>query len=124
MSENRLNGIVPSPTGSQHGNWKGGVSSVQTLSRSYVFKVWTYPILFKSNFTCQRCSSNRNLEVHHDKERFSEILQKAREIMGDVTDSFESHQAYAQWVADYHVKNNVSGIVLCEECHTQEHATK
>lgn len=123
MTKNRLSGIVPTLFGKDSSQWKGGVSSVQALSRSYVYNVWTYPKLHASKFTCQRCSSHENLCVHHDGERFAEILQKAREVLGDVTEDFSSHQAYAQWIADYHVKNNVSGIVLCEKCHSKEHAT-
>lgn len=71
---------------------------------------------------CQGCGTKRDLEVHHDKERFAEILQKARVELGDVTDDFSSHQTYARWVADYHVQNDVSGVVLCEECHVEAHA--
>lgn len=123
LSKHRLDGTVPSLLGSDHPNWRGGVSSVQALSRSYVYSVWTYPKLHASKFTCQRCSSHENLCVHHDVERFAEILQKAREVLGDVTEDFSSHQAYAQWIADYHVKNDVSGIVLCEKCHSKEHLT-
>lgn len=123
LKKGRLDGTVPTLFGSQHGRWKGGVSSIQQLSRSYVFNVWTYPKLLAANFTCQRCGANKDLEVHHDQERFAEILQKARIELGDVTDSFESHQAYARWVADYHVANNVSGVVLCEQCHDQEHSS-
>lgn len=123
MRENRLSRRIPSPSGSQHGNWRGGVSTVQMLARSHLYSVWTFPKLKEQNFTCQRCGSHENLCVHHDGERFAEILQKAREVLGDVTEDFSSHQAYAQWIADYHVKNNVSGIVLCEKCHSKEHAT-
>lgn len=116
-------GAITPLTGSAHSQWKGGVSSVQQLCRSYVFNVWTYPKLLASSFTCQGCGSKCDLEVHHDGERFAAILQKAREALGDVSDSFESHQAYARWVADYHVQNDVSGTVLCEQCHLSAHAS-
>lgn len=124
MTKSWQTGAITPLTGSAHSQWKGGVSSVQTLSRSYVFNVWTYPKLLASNFTCQGCGSKSDLEVHHDKERFAEILQKARLALGDVTDDFASHQSYARWVADYHIDNEVSGIVLCEGCHLEAHVGK
>lgn len=125
MHEKRRDGTIPTVFGTQSSQWKGGVSTVQQLSRSYVYSVWTFPKLKEQNFTCQHCGTHDNLCVHHDDERFAEILQKARVVLGDVTDetNFSLIQAYAQWVADYHVKNNVSGIVLCEKCHSKEHAT-
>lgn len=107
--------------GAAHSQWKGGVSSVQQLSRSYVYNVWTYPKLLASGFTCQKCGSKNDLEVHHDGERFATILQKARVALGDVTEDFASHQAYARWVADYHLDNQVSGVTLCVECHDRAH---
>lgn len=122
MRESRLDGTIPTLSGSAHSGWKGGVSSVQALARSYVFNVWTYPKLFASGFTCKGCGATRGLEVHHDGERFTEILQKARNVLGDVSDDFTSHQAYARWVADYHVEHDVSGVVLCERCHGLAHA--
>ena len=123
MTRSWKTGSITSLTGSAHSQWRGGVSSVQALSRSYVFNVWTYPKLLVAKFTCQGCGSTQHLEVHHNKERFAEILQKARIELGDVTDDFASHQSYARWVADYHVQNDVSGIVLCEQCHQKEHVT-
>jgi hypothetical protein len=121
MSEQWKSGSITPLTGSAHSQWKGGVSSVQQLSRSYVYNVWAYPKLLASSFTCQRCGSKQDLCVHHDQERFAQILQKAREVLGDVTEDFASHQAYAKWIADYHLANNVSGIALCSTCHELEH---
>jgi len=122
MTKSWETGCITSLTGSAHSQWKGGVSSVQQLSRSYVFNVWTYPKLLASGFTCQKCGTKSDLCVHHDGERFATILQKAREVLGDVTEDFATHQAYARWVADYHLDNNVSGVVLCETCHERVHA--
>src|SRR3990167_430361 len=121
LTKGRLDGTVRTLFGKDHSQWKGGVSSVQALARSYVFNVWTYPKLHAANFTCQKCGAKHDLEVHHDKERFAEILQKARLEFGDVTDDFATHQAYARWITDYHVQNDVSGIVLCEDCHEKAH---
>lgn len=79
----------------------------------------------RQRFTCQHCGAQRNLCVHHDKERFAEILQKAMAHFrvsdaGQLT--FDQRQELSLWVIDYHLDNNVSGVVLCEKCHVQAHA--
>lgn len=127
MSQQRRDGTLPTLFGKDSSQWKGGVSSVQALSRSYVYNVWTYPKLLEGKFTCKRCGIKSSddgcvLNVHHNGERFADILQKARDVLGDVTEDFACHQTYAKWIADYHVQNSVSGIVLCEVCHYEEHA--
>ena len=61
------------------------------------------------------------LEVHHDGERFASILHKAILELGEPGDDFEKKSLIAEWVTNYHVDNGVSGVVLCEECHDEEH---
>lgn len=124
LREGRLDGTVKTLYGAEHSQWKGGTSALQPLARARLHKVWTYPKLKASNFTCQKCSkSGPGLEVHHDQERFAAILQKAIAIFGEVTDdSFEQKSSISEWVADYHIENDVSGIVLCEKCHNDEHS--
>lgn len=121
LSKNRLSRVVPNLYGKEHPNWKGGTSALQPLVRSYVFNVWTRPKLVAANFTCQRCAATKNLEVHHDQERFADILQKAIAALGEPGDDFSRKAGIAVWVAGYHITNNVSGIVLCGECHEREH---
>lgn len=121
MTENRLSKVVPDVTGSAHGRWNGGSSELQPLARSYLHKVWVYPKLLAAKFTCQACGSSDNLCVHHDQERFAPILQKG---MSAITDdgTVERKMRVARWVADYHITEQVSGIVLCYDCHMQAHA--
>lgn len=116
-------GLITPLTGSAHSQWKGGSSALQPLARSRLHKSWTYPKLKASNFTCQKCGAKGpGLEVHHDGERFAEILQKAIAIFGEVVDdNFEQKASISEWVADYHEENDVSGIVLCSKCHDDEH---
>lgn len=109
--------------GDQHPNWRGGASSLAALSRSHIYKVWTYPKLKLGNFKCSKCSVTEELTVHHDVMRFSEILKLATNALGDPGDSFEKKSELAEWVSDFHVKNDVSGVVLCIECHRKEHLT-
>lgn len=126
MTKHRLSGIVPSLLGSQHPRWKGGTSALQPVVRSHLYKFWVYPKLKASGFKCCKCSKpGPGLEVHHDEERFVAILRKAIVVLGEVNnspdDDFEKKSKIADWVVDYHLDNNTSGIVLCEACHKQEH---
>jgi len=125
LRQNRLNGIVPTLTGSASSQWKGGSSALQPLCRSYLNRAWTYPKLKEANFTCKKCGANSgngiSMNVHHDKERFAEILQKGIKLFGEAGEDFDKKVQIAEWVTDYHLQNDISGIVLCEQCHKLEH---
>lgn len=134
MKENRLNGTIPTLRGKDHSQWKGGISCLRDLTYSRLYVNWKLPKLKEANYKCVRCNSGGKMEVHHDKEKFADILNKmAKEMKWNVetwkTDpkwsSETEYQALkteiADAVADFHIKNNVSGIVLCETCHEKEH---
>lgn len=121
MSKYRKDGTIPTKYGKESSQWKGGTSALQPLARSRLFSVWTYPKLKASDFTCYECGSKKDLEVHHDQERFAAILIKAIETLGEPGDDFDRKTALVDWVAQYHVDNDVSGIVLCEQCHEIRH---
>lgn len=139
MSENRLNGIIPTLKGTEHSQWKGGISSLLTVchSNKKLFNEWKYPKLIKSNFSCEECGRSRNekprpeLEVHHNKVKMATIVRLIAEenswndfyaLNPDTDeDTFKLKQLISNLVADYHINNNVSGLVLCEECHQKHH---
>lgn len=121
LSKNRLNGIVRTLRGKEHSQWKGGVSALQAICRSYVYRKWSYPKMKASNFICNDCQATEQLEVHHDKERFADILQKAISVLGEPGEDFEKKIKFAEWVTDYHLQNDVSGIVVCQTCHELRH---
>lgn len=130
MTQNRLSKVVPDLKGKEHGMWRGGSSALQPLARARLHSVWTYPKLRASGFKCAQCGQpGPGLEVHHDQERFASILQKAIAIFGELNTNasdgdFERKSSISEWVADYHVDNDVSGTVLCEACHQQEHVSR
>lgn len=33
----------------------------------------------------------------------------------------EKKSLIAEWVTNYHVEKNISGVVLCDSCHSEEH---
>lgn len=107
--------------GKDHPNWKGGASVLQPIVRSRLHAPWVYPKLKSSGFRCSACGTpGPGLEVHHDKERFAAILQQAIAVFGEVDvsapdDDFEKKSSIADWVVAYHVRNDVSGVVLCHQ---------
>ena len=121
MAHQWSSGILTIVTGSAHPNWKGGTSALQPLVRSHLYRAWTLPKLKASGFKCDKCGSTKDLEVHHNGERFASILHLAILELGEPGDDFEKKHLISEWVADYHVEKNVSGIVLCEDCHAEEH---
>jgi len=121
MRGNRLSGALPSLTGSSHPNWRGGTSALAPLCRSRIYREWAYPKLQSAGFKCTQCSETRELEVHHDGERFSEILQKGIETLGEPGDDFDRKTCFVDWVLWYHTENDVSGRVLCSPCHEAVH---
>lgn len=122
MKTNRLNGIIPTLRGPQHSQWKGGVSEINVLARSRtrLYKEWKFPILVRDGFKCVECGKTSPLHVHHDKEQMCEII--ARHIVDGINPkTFEEKEFIADAVVDYHIKNSVSGITLCDECHNKIH---
>lgn len=120
MKIGRLDGTVPTLYGEDHSQWKGGLSSINALARSNLNSVWTFPKLAKANYTCELCGINKDLCVHHNGEKFSEISNK---ITGQYTvaEITENNSKIVDEIVDYHIRNDTKGIVLCIECHAKEH---
>lgn len=124
MSVMRKDGTIPTLYREKSSQWKGGVSSIQNVARNNprLYSEWKYPILIRDQFKCQRCPETTNLHIHHDAETFSEIIKKVMTI-----DDYENIDDYSRKVlisdkiVDYHVKNNVSGMTLCNKCHQELH---
>jgi Rps23 Pro-64 3,4-dihydroxylase Tpa1-like proline 4-hydroxylase len=114
-------GIFRVKWGKEAANWKGGTSSINNLVRANkrLYREWKYPILKEQKFKCQTCSSSKNLEVHHNKETMSEILQKFVDKNKEYT--FDEKRKIMNDVIYYHIHNSVSGEVLCRECHKELH---
>lgn len=138
MREARLTGKIPTLRGSEHSQWNGGTSPLLSVchANKNLFDKWKYPILLVAHFTCKDCGNqNKNgnpveLHVHHDKIKMSSIVRLIAEQEGwtetrglKVEDPglYDIKNRISEAVADFHVKNNVSGIVLCADCHTKIH---
>jgi hypothetical protein len=121
LSEARLSGKIPTKWGIESANWKGGATSINNLVRANkrLYNEWIFPILKNQNFECQTCHSTKELQVHHDVETMSEIIQKF--VSKDKEYTFDDKRKIMNMIIDYHIVNNVSGKVLCKECHSTLH---
>lgn len=131
----RNNGIIPTVKGNKHHFWRGGISSLNNFCRGSrkLYSEWKLPKIIEANNKCIVCFSNKNLHVHHDKKTFSEILREiavkfgwtlflAKRLPVNNLETMLLKQTISDAVAQYHIDNNISGIVLCEECHKKEHS--
>lgn len=123
MRENRLNGTIPTLRGSSHSQWKGGTSNLGALCHGNyrLYQLWKFPKLQAAGFKCSRCDSSKKLHVHHDDERMSSIIHKHRSQFPEGELTYEEKSHVVEDVIDYHIRECVSGIVLCESCHELEH---
>lgn len=140
MSEGRKDGSIRTLYGKEHPQWKGGISSLMTTcyGNKKLILEWKNKLLEKANYTCTNCkiqSTKENffeLQVHHDKIRMATIIQLIAEQEGweyslsaDIADLNSTLSdlkiRISNLVAEYHIKNNISGLVLCKPCHKLEH---
>lgn len=125
MRKHRLDGTIRTVTGKEHGNWKGGTSPLSATchGHSRLYNEWKYPKLKAADFKCTRCESSDRLCVHHDDKHMSEIIREVAEKHGweNKEDQQDLKSIIANDVAQYHLDNDVSGIVLCHDCHEDEH---
>ena len=112
MKKNRLDGTVPTLYGKDSSQWQGGTSplSARVYASNRLYSDWKFPILKKAEFKCEECGDNKNLHVHHDKERMADILK-----------SFVKDENPVEKVVDYHIYSKVSGVVLCKIHHIEQH---
>lgn len=94
-------------SGSNHYNWKGGVTLLYNKIRNCLeYKEWRIQVFSRDNFTCQNCNkkSEGDLNAHH-KHKFSDII-----IENNIRSLNEALQCNYFWDIN-------NGITLCEKCH-------
>ena len=124
LSENRKNGTTPTLYREKSSQWKGGVSSINQMARGdkRFYDLWKYPILIRDVFKCTECQNTQDLHIHHNKDSFSDIIKKVMTLEDyEKVDDFEVKKKVVDKVLEYHLKENVSGITLCKECHNDIH---
>lgn len=144
MSKGRKNGLIRTLYGKEHSQWNGGTSSLMAVcySNKKLILEWKNKLLEQADYTCSTCKSKSTkenffeLQVHHDKIKMASIIRLIAEQEGwedslsSKCDSenndknphlLELKNKISDLVVDFHVKNNVSGLVLCKPCHKLEH---
>lgn len=116
-------GEIVIPSGRDSYNWKGGKSSIRVLiySNKRLHEEWKKDKFVFSNGKCSVCSAKYNLTIHHDKITMSKIISKFVKSDHERYLTFEEKKNIVEKVVDYHVNNDVSGIVLCMKCHKRHH---
>ncbi len=114
------------PKGKDHWNWKGGFSTLAMYCHGnpLLYTEWKYPKLIAAGFKCSRCGFGKELQVHHSKEKMSTIVKLVMEqhgVLGKDWKIESNRQIIIDAVLKYHIDNNIEGIVLCRDCHKQEH---
>ena len=91
--------------GPNNPNWKDGVTQIGRRIRNLkVYKEWHYACLERDNYTCQRCGSDKNLEVHH-KIPVGLIIKE-----NNIKNSKEALDYPEFWMLE-------AGVTYCSDCH-------
>ena len=110
--------------GEKHHNWKGGVTPLHLLLRTY-FHVNIVPkIAERDNYTCQFCGKKHTiLHIHHIRhfaDIVEEILSENQEYKLDNPDDVQ--KLYQIIVDDKRFLDEDNLITLCKECHLKVHS--
>ena len=100
MKKQKRDGTLPTLYKEQSSRWKGGVSSVQIVSRNdkRLYEQWKYPILTRDQFKCVECGHNKDLHVHHNDERYSDIIKKVMTL-----DDYDNSVCYDEDTFDLYI---------------------
>lgn len=98
-------------SGSNHWNWKGGITSIEMMIRkSFEYRQWRSDIFTRDNFVCQQCGyeEGRILEAHHII-FFSKVVSEYK-----IKTMKDALNCNVLWDIN-------NGITLCQKCHTKAH---
>ena len=112
--------------GSNHWNWKGGVSSLLAYLRDAA-NDWKYNVVRTYRY-CDITGTSKNLEVHHLNINFSDIVHESAQNIGFIFDGkqlkdYDEHQLYQlkQEIKRLH-EEKVQGVVLRKDIHRLFHS--
>lgn len=131
--QGRKDGTIPTQYGPNHSQWNGGVSTIvrYCYANKRLQAEWKLPKLIVAGCKCTECGNNGQLHIHHDCEKMNDIIRKVMKENDIELESIyqnpegvpiELKHRISDLVAEYHIKNNISGVVICKKCHKEEHS--
>jgi hypothetical protein len=109
--------------GENHHNWKGGITPLHLLLRTYFHVNIAPKVAERDNYTCQFCGKKHTiLHVHHIR-RFADIIE---EILSEnqeykLNNPDDVQKLYQIIVNDERFLDENILITLCKECHLKVH---
>jgi len=114
--ENFLKGNFVYKKGKEHHLWKGNRQNSNILRTDLT--AWKQKHLKDSNYCCENCGNNNDLEVHHKHEPLREIIEKfSKKSLNEYENESDEFLELRETIKKYH--DNVIGQVLCVECHAK-----
>ena len=104
----------PNAQGSKNRNWKGGLAGWRKLSRGRLNEYFVRPIMQRDNFTCQWCSSKKNIVVHHHRRSFMQIVNLVK-----ISCDERNIDSFVDAIVKEHTLKD--GITICKICHDAYH---
>ena len=112
--------------GSDHPNWKGGITPLNLLLRGYFHTNLVPKVAERDNFTCQICGKTHTiLHVHHIKffsTIVNEIIQENPQY--DVSIEKDKLELYKIITSASRFLGLDNLITLCADCHRAQHSKK
>lgn len=97
--------------GSQHYNWKGGASKLNTAIRRLTEHRRWMDAIVRRDGKCMECGSDVDLEAHH-KKTLAKIISE-----NGITTCEQARACAELWDLS-------NGVTLCERCHCKHHGRK
>lgn len=103
-------------SGYEHHNWKGGVSSLNSICREYFQNNISPKIREKDGYECQLCHSKSNLHVHHIYP-FSQIIDDIIKENKHLDIEIDKYKLYEIIINDKRFTDEDNLITYCRDCH-------
>ncbi|HCJ66849.1 MAG TPA: hypothetical protein DHV62_05850, partial [Elusimicrobia bacterium] len=103
--------------GRNHWNWKGGISSLESIIRNLCeYKNWRLEVYKRDCFKCCNCTSKKNIHAHHIKP-FLNILNGFLQTYNQFS-PIDDKETLIRLAITYEPFWDVTnGKTLCEHCH-------
>ena len=103
-------------SGSEHHNWKGGISTLESRCRQYYQDNISPKIRERDSYTCQLCGCHSNLHTHHIIS-FSTIIKEICDEHKELDVIQNVNELYGIVVSDPRFLDENNLITYCKDCH-------